>query len=77
MQAIKEIHHIKNGILHIRLPESFNNQDVEVIVLPQTVSLPQGSLQNDSSLRGALNKYANPSRIREESLAWQESAKDG
>ena len=34
MQAIKEIHHIKNKQLHMRVPESFDNLDVEVIVRP-------------------------------------------
>ena len=34
MQAIKETYHIKNKILHMQVPASFNDQDVEVIVRP-------------------------------------------
>ena len=34
MQAIKEIHHIKNKQLQMRLPEAFDDIDVEVIVRP-------------------------------------------
>jgi len=77
MQAIKEIHHIKNKQLQMQLPESFDNQDVEVIVLPQTERLPEEPSEDASSLRGILHKYADPAKIKEESLAWQESATDG
>jgi len=77
MQAIKEIHHIKNKQLQMQLPESFNDKDVEVIVLPQAERTHQNSSENVESLLGALHKYADPAKINEESKAWQKSVKDG
>ncbi len=77
MQAIKEIHHIKNKMLQMQLPESFNDMDVEVIVLPRPEKTFRSSSENVPSLLGALHEYADPSKIKEESMAWQESVKDG
>ena len=36
MEAIKEIRHVTGNKLQIYLPPSFNNQDVEVIILPSS-----------------------------------------
>ena len=34
MEAIKEIVHVKGNMVQISVPPSYNDQDVEVIVLP-------------------------------------------
>lgn len=34
MEAIKEILHVTHNTLQIHVPSSFNDQDVEVIILP-------------------------------------------
>lgn len=34
MEAIRETVHVTSSILHLHLPDEFNDRDVEVIVLP-------------------------------------------
>jgi len=71
MEAIREIHTVKQGEIHIHLPTQFWGQQVEVIVLPvpdqEQLSSPK------KSLRGCLHQYANPALIAHENEAWQEA----
>ncbi len=34
MEAVRQLAQVKNGMLTLRMPESFNEQEVEVIILP-------------------------------------------
>jgi thiamine pyrophosphate-dependent acetolactate synthase large subunit-like protein len=70
MEAIREIHTVKQGKVHVHLPMQFWGQQVEVIVLP--VSHQEQPSSPKKSLRGCLHQYANPALIAHEHEAWQE-----
>ena len=71
MEAIREIVEIKSHKLQFTLPDSFNEQKVEMILLP--IMHDNISSQNitKKNLRGVLNKYANKNLIKLEDLAWK------
>ncbi|MEZ5600002.1 MAG: hypothetical protein R3F36_02840 [Candidatus Competibacteraceae bacterium] len=65
MEAIRKIQTVENGEVHLRLPEQFWGQEVEIIVL----SAPQEDSQRVAtgrSLRGCLKQYAKPELISQE-----------
>ena len=73
MEAIRNIQSVKNGEVHLRLPQQFWGQEVEIIVLPAPrVSAPSPAPKR--SLRGRLKGYANPELIARENDAWQAAA---
>ena len=73
MEAIRNIQTVTNGEVHLRLPEQFWGQEVEIIVLPAPqVTAP--SPRQKRSLRGSLKSHANPALIEQEREAWQEAA---
>ncbi len=65
MEAIRAIQTVENGEIHLRLPEQFWGQEVEIIVLP----VPQADSRHvtpSKSLRGYLKHYAKPELIPQE-----------
>lgn len=73
MEAIRNIQTVMNGEVHLRLPQQFWGQEVEIIVLP----VPQAPAQSPAdkrSLRGRLKSYAKPELIAQEQEAWQTAA---
>lgn len=75
MEAIRNIQTVKNGEIHLQLPQQFWGQEVEIIVLPA----PQTTLQsptNKKSLRGCLKSYAKPELMAHEHEAWQAAVKE-
>ncbi len=75
MEAIRKIQTVENGEVHLRLPEQFWGQEVEIIVL----SAPQEDSQRVAtgrSLRGCLKQYAKPELITQEQQAWQTAASE-
>lgn len=73
MEAIRHIQTVMNGEIHLRLPQQFWGQDVEIIVLPAPQS-PAQSPANKRSLRGSLRSYAKPELMAQEQEAWQTAA---
>lgn len=75
MEAIRNIQTVTDGEVHLRLPQQFWGQEVEIIVLPappSTVSTPSSK----RSLRGSLKPYAKPELIATEHDAWQATVKE-
>lgn len=73
MEAIRHIQTVKNGEVHLHLPQQFWGREVEIIVL--LASLPmQQSPTDKKSLRGSLKSYANPELIAQEHEDWQAAA---
>lgn len=75
MEAIRNIQSVENGEVHLRLPQQFWGQEVEIIVLPAPRSSAP-SPTHKRSLRGRLKDYANPELIAQEDDAWQTAAKE-
>lgn len=75
MEAIREIHTVKDGVINMQLPESFWGQSVEVIVLP-VKSIEKAKTAKKSSQRGALKAYANAALQSMESQAWSSAIKE-
>lgn len=75
MEAIRNIQTVKNGEIHLLLPQQFWGRDVEIIVLPaqQISELPP---PHKRSLRGSLKTYANPDLIGQENEAWQMAVRE-
>jgi hypothetical protein len=75
MEVIRKIQTVENGEIHLRLPEQFWGQEVEIIVLgsPQATALRTAAKKG---LRGSLRQYARPERIPDEEQAWQNAARD-
>ncbi|WP_201095956.1 hypothetical protein [Thiocystis minor] len=75
MEAMRTIQTVENGEVHLRLPEQFWGQAVEIIVLGAS---QEGSQQvaTQRSLRGCLKHYAKPDLIAQEQDAWQEAASE-
>lgn len=77
MQAIREIHKVSNGYLSLNLPHSFDNQDVEVIILPMNqVGNDSQEKKVDAGLFGSLHQYANPGMINGEKAAWSDAIEE-
>ena len=74
MEAIREIHTVKEGEVRVHLPAQFWGQQVEIIVLP--APRQKQSFSPKKSLRGCLHQYANPALIAKESEAWQETVSE-
>jgi hypothetical protein len=70
MEAIRKIQTVKNGQLHLELPQQFWGREVEIIVLPAPL-LSTPSPTDKKSLRGCLKPYAKPELIAQEQDAWQ------
>lgn len=70
MEAIRDIQTVKNGAVHLQLPQQFWGQEVEIIVMPAPISSPPSSAPK-RSLRGSLRSFANPDLIEQEGEAWQ------
>lgn len=61
----------------VDLPESLQNQDVELIILPlNNDSLVKQVPPRTYSARGSLRQYANPDLLRHEQLAWEKGVKE-
>lgn len=73
MEAIRNIQIVKNGEVHLQLPQQFWGQEVEIIVLPAPRTATQSSAQK-RNLRGSLKAYARPELIAQEQEAWQTAA---
>lgn len=73
MEAIRNIQTVMNGEVHLRLPQQFWGQDVEIIVLPAPQPPAQSSTEK-RSLRGSLRSYAKPELMAQEQEAWQAAA---
>lgn len=69
MEAIRSIQTVKNGEIHLQLPQQFWGQEVEIIVLPAPQQTPQ-PIPRKKSLRGCLSRYAKPDLIAQEQDAW-------
>ena len=65
MEAIRSIQTVADGEVHLRLPEKFWGQEVEIIVLPSVKQVKQ-TRGRKKSLRGSLRYYANPALIEQE-----------
>jgi len=79
MQAIRKIIHDSKDWERVKksLPESFLNKKLEIIIIPAYESgYEEFTIDSPSSLRGALNEYANPEMMKEEEGAWKESVRD-
>ena len=72
MEAIREIVDISNNYLSIRIPDTFNHNRVEVVILPLPTETVTENKEKKSS-RGALKQYANNLFIAKESAAWRDS----
>ena len=70
MEAIRNIQIVKNGEVHLLLPQQFWGQEVEIIVLPAPRSTTPSAVHK-RSLRGSLKLYAKPELIAQEQEAWQ------
>lgn len=75
MEAIREIHTVKNGSVNLQLPESFWGQSVEIIVLPAK-SNHTATNTKKCELRGVLKQYAKSDLQAQESQAWAEVIED-
>ena len=73
MEAVRNIQTVTNGEVHLKLPQQFWGQEVEIIVLPAQRS-PMPSQAQKRSLRGSLKPYAKPELIAQEHEAWQTAA---
>ena len=77
MHAIRDIVTVKSNRISYQLPVEFSGRKVELIVLNMD---EQGSShdiiarQSQSSLRGALKSFANPSLMDSENQAWEQAA---
>jgi hypothetical protein len=74
MEAIRNIQTVKNGEVHLQLPQQFWGREVEIIVLPAPLLPTAPSPIHKRSLRGSLKPYANPELIAQEQEAWQTAA---
>ncbi|MBF0224392.1 MAG: hypothetical protein HQK76_02960 [Desulfobacterales bacterium] len=72
MQAIREIRNVKEGRIILNLPHIFWGQQVEIIILPMQDKAPR----SQKSLKGCLQKYANPELIEIEKDAWGQEVED-
>lgn len=75
MEAIRKIQTVKNGRVHLHLPEQFWGQQVEIIVL-STAHQKKSTAPEERSLRGCLRQYADSSLIAREHEAWQDAVKE-
>lgn len=66
MEVIRTVQTVENGRILLNLPSEFSGREVEVIVLTK-----EPTKQKKKSLRGALQKYARPEFIPQESSAWE------
>lgn len=61
----------------VDLPESLQNQEVEIIILPVNNDSPlKRILPPSSSARGSLRQYANKDLLQTEQDAWEKGVRD-
>lgn len=75
MQAIREIHTVKNGKVNLTLPEMFWDTEVEIIVLAKTQKT-NAKTSEDDPLYGCLSQYANSEKREQETGAWERATGD-
>ena len=75
MEAVRNIQTVKNGEVHLQLPQQFWGREVEIIVLPAPLPTTQ-SPTNKRSLRGCLKSYAKPELMSQEHNAWQAAVRE-
>lgn len=73
MKVLRNIQIVKNGEVHLQLPQQFWGQEVEIIALPAPRPAIQSSVQK-RNLRGSLKAYAKPELIVQEQEAWHTAA---
>ena len=72
MEAIRKIVDADKLSAIVELPNSMKNKKVEVIILPTT---DNAKVKNPvKSIKGILNKYANPDLVSQEKGAWSKAA---
>lgn len=79
MEAIREIIHRPQDWARLpkSLPESFLGKDLEVIIVPVIASESSSeTMKSVLELRGALQQYAKPERMKAEKEAWKSSVRD-
>ena len=75
MQAIREIIEVKSNKISYRLPQGFTDTMVELILLPVANKKKEiSSSSGAKSLRGSLNRYADPALRTQEQAAWSKAA---
>lgn len=67
MQAVREIHTVKDGKVNIAVPEAFWNTEVEVIILPAKKKILN---EAQDALYGCLSEYADETLRAKEDDAW-------
>lgn len=71
MEVIRAVQTVENGRISLDLPSELSGKEVEIIVLTKdTIKLRK------KSLRGALQKYARPELIPQESSAWENAVEE-
>ena len=75
MEAMRTIQTVENDDVHLRLPEQFWGQAVEIIVLDASQEGSQ-RVASRRSLRGCLKQYAKPDLMTQEQDAWQRAASE-
>jgi hypothetical protein len=70
---IREIVKPENTNLTINIPEDYIGKQVEYIVFPidNDINYEKDEHHSISSLKGILNQYADPSKIKLENQAWK------
>jgi hypothetical protein len=76
MEAIREIVEIKSNQLQFTLPTNFNEEKVEMILLPLAKSKEMVKIHKNRSMRGALSKYANKNLRKQEKDAWANAVEE-
>ena len=71
MEVIRTVQTVKNGQILLDLPSELSGREVEIIVLTK-----EPTKQRKKSLRGALQKYARPEFISQESNAWENAVEE-
>ena len=73
MEAIREIVEIKSQQLQFTLPANFNEQRVEMILLPLSKENNKRKKNTFKNVKGALSKYANSVLLEQEGTAWADA----
>jgi hypothetical protein len=73
--AIRNILRVKDKKVTIELPNNFNFEEIEVIILPHGEE--KKSSDQKKSLKGIFQKYADSPKISQEKQAWKNRVKDG
>ncbi len=71
-ESIRTIKKAGRGQVIIDIPDSFSDQDLEIIISP----LKRNLKKQTNSIRGHLKQYANGKLIDKESTAWASTVGD-